>query len=251
MITKHLIPIPDLLEAKNVLTIVPHPDDAELIAAGTISILTSLGAHVEYVLASDGSRGGYDPSISEENLAATRRQEQTRAARIIGVNDITWLGFKDTQVPHPEVVRGPLISIIREKKPDFILTTDPWLPYESHPDHRRTSMAAVEACLFSSIPMVQPEDLAKGLGPWQVQGIAMALSPRPNTFINIEASWEKKVEALKCHESQFPPKVWEVFYTVIAAKCKEYGASIGAQWAEAFKVVTPTHLHVMPDTWDL
>ena len=156
MITKHLIPIPDLLEAKNVLTIVPHPDDAELIAAGTISILTSLGAHVEYVLASDGSRGGYDPSISEENLAATRRQEQTRAAKIIGVNDITWLGFKDTQVPHPEVVRSPLISIIREKKPDFILTTDPWLPYESHPDHRRTSMAAVEACLFSSIPMVQP-----------------------------------------------------------------------------------------------
>ncbi len=249
MTTTSLIPIPDLMKARNVLVIVPHPDDGELVAGGTISILTSLGAHVEYVLVSDGCRGGYDPSISEKELAAIRREEQTRAAKVIGVDHITWLNFQDTEVPPPEVVRRPLISLIREKKPDFVITIDPYLPYESHPDHRRSSMAALEACLFSPIPMVQPEDLAQGSGPWQVEGVSLALSPKPNTFIDIDASWEKKLEALKCHESQFPQQIWEAFFPIISAKCEEYGAVIGARRAEAFKTVTPTHLHVMPDTW--
>jgi len=97
--------------------------------------------------------------------------------------------------------------------------------------------------------MVQPEDLAQGSGPWQVEGVSLALSPKPNTFIDIDASWEKKLEALKCHESQFPQQIWEAFFPIISAKCEEYGAAIGARRAEAFKTVTPTHLHVMPDTW--
>ncbi len=111
-------------------------------------------------------------------------------------------------------------------------------------------MAAVEACLFSSLPMVQMEDLANGLTPWQVTGIALALSPKPNTFINVEDTWEKKIQSLKCHESQFPQEIWDTFYPIICLKSQEYGKAIGAEKAEAFKVLTAAHLHVMPDTWN-
>ncbi len=243
------IPVPEINEARNVLVVSPHPDDAELTAGGTIALLAEQGARIIYAMVTDGSRGGLSPNVSEAQVAATRRAEQLEAGEILGVANIMWLGFQDTQVPEPETVREPLISLIRKIQPDFVISLDPWLPYEAHPDHRRASMAAVEACLLAALPMVQPEDMALGLAPWQVTGIALALSVNPNTFIDIDSTWEKKVQALKCHKSQFPGHIWDMFYPLILAKSQEYGRQANARTAEAFKVFTTTHLHIMVDTW--
>lgn len=161
------------------------------------------------MMVTDGAKGGLEPGVSEAQVAAIRRTEQKQAGNILGVADIVWLGFQDTEVPQPEVVRESLISLIREIRPDFVISLDPWLPYEAHPDHRRASMGVVEACLFAGLPMIQPEDLEHGLAPWQVTGIALALSPSPNTFIGIDSTWDKKIEALKCHKSQFPSQIWD------------------------------------------
>lgn len=244
-----MLPIPDLMEARNVLVVAPHPDDAEIAAGGTIALLAEKGAKITYAMVTDGSRGGLQPGISEAQMSSIRRAEQEQAGKVLGVADIVWLGFQDTEVPQAEILREPLISLIREIQPDFVITLDPWLPYEAHPDHRRTSMAAVEACLFAGLPMIQPEDLEHGLAPWQVTGIALALSAKPNTFIGIDSSWDKKVQALRCHKSQFPDPVWNMFYPMILAKSEEYGRRANAKTGEAFKVLTTTHLHVMPDTW--
>jgi LmbE family N-acetylglucosaminyl deacetylase len=246
---KDLIPVPELTSARNALVVSPHPDDAELVAGGTVAVLAGQGAEVTYAMVTDGSMGGFDPGVSEEQVAAVRRNEQSEAAKTLGVQHIEWLGFQDTRVPLPEVVRQPLISLIRKVQPDFVISLDPWLPYEAHPDHRRSAMAVVEACLFAPLPMVQKEDLAQGLMPWQVTGIALALSPKPNTYINIDSTWEKKVQAVKCHRSQFPDWIWNAFYPAILAKSQEYGQQTGAGLAEGFKVLTTTHLHVMVDTW--
>ncbi len=244
-----MIPIPELNKARNLLVVSPHPDDAELTVGGTVALLTEQGAKITYALVTDGSKGGLEPNISEEDLAATRRKEQIEAARLLGVQHVEWLGFQDTKVPAPEILRKPLISLIRKIQPDFIVGLDPWLPYEAHPDHRRTSMAVVEACLFAGLPMIQPEDMAHGFQPWQVPGVALALSVRPNTLINIDSTWEKKIQAIKCHKSQFPDQLWNVFYPLILAKSQEYGRQINAKTAEAFKVLTTTHLHIMVDAW--
>ena len=161
-------------------------------------------------MVTDGAKGGLEPGFSEAQVAAIRRAEQEQAGKVLGVADIIWLGFQDTEVPKPETVREPLISLIREVQPDFVISLDPWLPYEAHPDHRRASMAAVEACLFAGLPMIQPEDMEHGLVPWQVTGIALALSLKPNTFIGIDATWEKKLEAIKCHRSHPLPHLGHV-----------------------------------------
>jgi LmbE family N-acetylglucosaminyl deacetylase len=244
------IPIPDLKQAQNVLVVSPHPDDAEIAAGGTIALLAEKGAKITYAMVTDGAKGGLEPGFSEAQVAAIRRAEQEQAGKVLGVADIIWLGFQDTEVPKPETVREPLISLIREVQPDFVISLDPWLPYEAHPDHRRASMAAVEACLFAGLPMIQPEDMEHGLVPWQVTGIALALSLKPNTFIGIDATWEKKLEAIKCHRSQFPGPTWDMFYPLILAKSREYGSNANARVGEAFKVLTTTHLHVMVDTWE-
>jgi len=249
MCPRNLFPIPLLKKARNVLVVFPHPDDAELTAGGTIALLVEQGASVTYIAVTDGGMGTFDPSMTREEMARIRRKEQSEAAKILGVDHVEWLGFEDGKVPEPEILRRSMVSLIRKVRPDFVFTLDPWLPYESHPDHRRTAMAAVEACLYSPLPLAYPEDMKSGLSPWQVTGIALALSTHPNTIINIEKTWNKKIEALKCHKSQFPEEIWNTFFPYIEAKSREYGKEVGAKTAEAFKVVSPIHLHVMVDTW--
>lgn len=252
MNAKDLIPVPCLRQAKNVLAIFPHPDDAELFAGGTIALLTGNGSTVTYAVATDGSMGTFDPSASREQVAATRRREQEEAASLLGVRHVEWLGFSDGFLPDIETLRESMVRAIRKFRPDFIVTLDPWLPYEAHPDHRNTSLAAVEATVYAPFPLAYPEHLQEGLLPWPVSGIALALSTRPNTFIDIGTTWDAKIEACLRHESQFPKDVWDtLFMPYIQAKSTEWGQNVGARVAESFKVMHPYHLHVMVDAWNV
>ncbi|MEX0975367.1 MAG: PIG-L deacetylase family protein [Bacillota bacterium] len=247
---KDVIPIPHLRQARNVLVIFPHPDDAELTAGGTVALLSGEGAAVTYAPVTDGSMGTFDPRFSREQIAAVRRREQEDAASMLGVKDIEWLGFRDGFLPDVETLREPMVKLIRRFQPDFVLTLDPWLPYEAHPDHRKTGMAAVEAVIYAAFPLAYPEHLQEGLVPWGVSGIAMALSARPNTFINVESTWDRKIAACLAHKSQFPLDLWNSMYMpYIQAKSMEWGREVGAGVAETFKVMHPYHLHVMVDAW--
>lgn len=243
------LPIPDLLSAKNVLVIFPHPDDADLMAGGTVAALSRRGARITYAPVTDGNMGSFDPAATREMISRIRRAEQESAARVLGVSQIEWLGFEDGAVPEPDDLRPHLVALIRRVRPDFVITLDPWLLYEAHPDHRRTAMAAVEACLFAPFPLAYPDDLHAGNLPWQVTGIALGFSAHPNTYVGIDQTWELKLEAIRCHQSQFPDQIWQAFFPLIEAKSIEYGHMAGSKYGEAFKVLTPTHLHVMVDTW--
>ncbi|HHY75811.1 MAG TPA: PIG-L family deacetylase [Firmicutes bacterium] len=247
---KDLIPIPDLLEAKDVLVIFPHPDDAELTAGGTVALLTAKGARVSYCSATDGSMGCFDPAMTREKVAAIRREEQVKAAETLGVKDIHWLGFTDGFLPDIETVRRKIVAVIRKVKPDFIITLDPWLTYEAHPDHRKTAMAAVEAAMYAPFPLAYPEDIREGQEPHAVSGIAFAVSSHPNTVVDITETWERKIAACLCHKSQFPEHVWNSVYApVLMAKSREIGQRIGAAFGEDFKVMTMSHLHIFADAW--
>lgn len=250
MNARDVIPVPHLRQARNVLCVVPHPDDAELVAGGTIAVLTGDGAEVTYAVATDGGMGTFDPSVSSSEIAAVRRKEQEEAAAILGVDRVMWLGFRDGFLPEVDVLREPIVKLIRQVKPDFLLTLDPWLPYEAHPDHRKTGLAAVEAVLYAGFPLAYPQHMQEGLTPWGVTGVALALSVRPNTVINIEETWDKKINACLAHKSQFPPALWDTMYfPYIQGKCAEWGREVGAGVAETFKVMHPAHLHVMVDAW--
>jgi LmbE family N-acetylglucosaminyl deacetylase len=247
---KDLIPSPKLMEAKNVLVIFPHPDDAELTAGGTVALLTGKGARVTYCATTDGSMGSFDPAVTRERVAEIRKEEQEEAAKVLGVKDVIYLGFPDGFLPDLETVRRKLVAVIRKVRPDFLITLDPWLTYEAHPDHRKTGMAAAEAALYASFPLAYPDDMKEGLRPHSVNGIAFAVSSHPNTVIDVTEAWDRKMSACLCHRSQFPGHIWRnVFAPVLTAKSMEIGRKIGVTYAEDFKVLTTTHLHIMADAW--
>src|SRR5258708_12361329 len=78
---------------QRILVILAHPDDAEFICGGTIAHLVAEGREVHYALVTSGNRGSHEAGMTMERLARIRGEEQRRAAEMLGVREVTFLGF--------------------------------------------------------------------------------------------------------------------------------------------------------------
>jgi LmbE family N-acetylglucosaminyl deacetylase len=103
-------------------------------------------------------------------------------------------------------------------------------------------LAGAEAAIFSIMPHFKPEG-----SPHQVNFVAFYATNKPNTFIDITSHFEKKLEAIRQHKSQFPPPVFQVFSAYLDAKSREWSRKKDGEKAEAFKVLSPYHLHINVD----
>ncbi|MFP4323869.1 MAG: PIG-L deacetylase family protein [Anaerolineales bacterium] len=226
----------------SVLVIAAHPDDIDFGVAGSVAKWTAHGARVTYCIVTDGSSGSNDPNIDLEELIATRQNEQTRAAAAVGVNDIRWLGYKDGTLTPSLELRRDLTRLIRELKPERVVTFDPTtiIPagrnYINHPDHRATG----EAALYAVFPSAEsrpifPELLIEGYEPHKVKDLYMVLSDDTNTYVDISDHIEAKAEALACHASQLDDKVVKM----VTGWNASYGEKVGVRYAEVFRVMYP------------
>jgi LmbE family N-acetylglucosaminyl deacetylase len=199
--------------ALRILVIVAHPDDIEFGAAGSIARWTDDGAQITYCIITDGAAGSNDPKTNIEDLKRIRREEQIAAAKVVGVQDVRFLGYADGTLEPTIKLRRELTRLIREIRPDRVLCFDPTqvfvqIPgfgdYINHPDHR----AAAEAAVYAVFPSAEtrpifPELLDEGLEPYHVPEVWFMLTTRePNEFVDITATQERKLEALRCHVSQ-------------------------------------------------
>jgi len=245
----NFLPIPDLLEAKSILCIQPHPDDMEIGAGASLARLARLGAQITCLTVTDGSAGTYDPSSNIDNLVKTRRKETEKSAEILGVNELLWLDFADGGNLPLDIIRTEITSLIRKRKPQAVLVCDPWLPYEAHSDHNRTGLATAEASLLASMPNFCPADLQDGIMPHTVNMIAFYYTAYPNTFIDVSTTWEQKMAAIDCHVSQFSGGKKEKLKAYLTARARELAESRKDDLVEALKVLSIDHLHIFEEAW--
>lgn len=190
------------------LAIAAHPDDLDFGAAGTTATLTAAGDEVVYCLVTDGDAGGFDNTISRDEMGRIRRREQTAAAAVVGVTELHFLGVSDGRVVADLELRRLLSRVIRQVRPDVVLSQSPVRNFDrifaSHPDH----LAAGEATLAAVYPdsrneFAHPELLnVEGLEPHEVPEVWLMGGPDPDHFVDISETIDQKVQALLCHESQ-------------------------------------------------
>lgn len=226
----------ELLErARRILVFSPHPDDAEVIAGAYLAMKRSYGSEVRLVVVSDG-RMGLPSSLTDEEGIAIRRAEQLEAAEVLGIEEVEFLDFVDSLVPEPGQLRDRFIRLTRSYAPDLVLTVDPYLPYESHPDHVNTGKGVLQAILFHSLPKFA-RDIPPSSPP---PPVALGGTARPNSSICVDSFVEVKARALTTHRSQFDRETVEFITSVT----KALGSALGCGAAEVFKVLTPRELHV-------
>ncbi len=227
------------------MVIVAHPDDAEFTMAGTVAGWAKVGCRVTYVLCTDGNAGSHEPGMTREKLAEIRRDEQRAACETLGVSDIVFLGYDDGQLQPTLDLRRDLVHLIRQHKPEVILTSDPTTLFRSdryinHPDHRAAGQAALDAVApAAAMPLLWPE-----VGePHRVRKVYIYGNSEPNEWIDITGTIERKIAALKQHASQMGD--WDPTERIKGWNA-EVGQEHGMEYAESFRVITL----VQPETDD-
>ncbi|MEA3503512.1 MAG: PIG-L deacetylase family protein [Actinomycetota bacterium] len=193
-------PPPPLPIPERIMAIGAHPDDAEFGAGATIFNWTSNGTVATIVVATDGSKGSWDPTIDRSVLVEERRHEQQGAATILGVASVEWLNQVDGELQHTPDLREEISRLIRTHRPDVVLTHDPWQRYQLHPDHRTTGLLAVDAIVAAREPLFYPE---QKLQPHRPSTILLWSADEPDHAEPVnDRSFDAKVAALLCHISQ-------------------------------------------------
>jgi LmbE family N-acetylglucosaminyl deacetylase len=198
----------DDADIARVLSITAHPDDVDFGAAGTIARWTDAGIEVTYCLVTDGDAGGLDEDFPRAEMPALRRSEQIAAAKCVGVHDVRFLGYPDGRVEATLDLRRDLARVIRQVRPDRVVCPSPERNYVrpglSHPDHRAVGSAALDAVYPDARnPFAFPELREReGLAAWKVREVWIAGSPSPSHFVDVTATFGRKIAALRAHESQ-------------------------------------------------
>jgi len=198
------------------LVVISHPDDGEFGAGPTIAHLVAAGARVDYVVTTDGGKGTEDPTVTSDQLSATRIAEQRAAADILGVSEIIHLGYPDGYLTPSLELRRDVTRQIRRFRPDLVITQNPQRrldhnPFIGHPDH----LATGEATLASVYPAARdhlnfPELWTEeNLEPWKVRQVLLTGVEEPNLWLDVGQTFEIGLRSILAHVSQVDPPTVE------------------------------------------
>jgi bacillithiol biosynthesis deacetylase BshB1 len=216
----------------DVLAIAAHPDDIELICGGTLIRAHMLGR----------STGILDLAAGELGTLGTpelRAKEAARAAKVMGVSVRENLGFPDGGIQNTPATRAKVAVAIRRLKPKIVITHS---QHGRHPDHPIVAQLVRDACFVAGLKKVEPK-----VPPHRPLKVLHALSFRednqkPTFVVDISESFEKKVQAIKCYESQFGEAIQagevypngEPLYDLIRHHAAHYGSLIRCMYGEPF-----------------
>lgn len=206
--TSHLLENQDGHPVARVLAVMAHPDDVDFGAGGTIRSLTDAGVQVSYAIVTNGDAGGFDPNVPRSEIPGIRQAEQRAAGRELGVDDISFLGYRDGELTVSHELRRDISRVIRQVRPDRMIIQSPernWERiYASHPDHLAAGDAAIQSVYpdarnpFAHTSLLQDE----GLEAWTVPEVWVMGGPNPNLWIDVTEQMPAKLRALRAHDSQ-------------------------------------------------
>jgi LmbE family N-acetylglucosaminyl deacetylase len=187
-----------------VLLTAAHPDDADFTCGGTLARLADDGHHVVIVVATTGA-AGLPP---DDDNPVRRQDEQRAAASTLGVADVSFLGFTDGAVVAGLPLRRAITRVIRQVRPDLVITHTPQRNLRSvrssHPDHLAVGEATMSAVYPDARnPAAYPEMLAaEGLEPHTVGEVWVHGHPDADHHVEITQKFGQKMSAIRCHASQ-------------------------------------------------
>ena len=220
-----------------VLAIVPHPDD-ESWCSGLLAAQVDAGMDVHLAVACNGDLGGM-PDKTPSERGAVRHAEMTRAAEIIGCA-LHWMDIGDSRLMEEYTnyyadLEWRFRDLIREVDPQLLILT---APDDYHHHHRAVSEVALNASVNAGNPsLISPRPASTGV-PVTIYHQPLPPAPFvPDIYADISATFDRKLEALRCHESQHPFLAGHHgtdFIALIGMTAGLHGAVCGVPYAEAY-----------------
>jgi LmbE family N-acetylglucosaminyl deacetylase len=232
------------MPVERVLCFAAHPDDLDFGAAGTVAAWSAAGVEVQYCIMTDGDAGGFDPA-HRERIVELRHEEQRQAAKIVGVEQVHFLGERDGYLePTHEVIRQ-VVALIRKVRPQVVLAMHPERDWgrlqRSHPDHLACGEAVTRA-VYPAVenPYAYPELELEGLAAYKLPWLWLFGGPEghENHWVDVTDVFDSKMQALRQHLTQHPDvERMEAFVQSNLARKATAGGLPEGRLAEAFHVV--------------
>jgi LmbE family N-acetylglucosaminyl deacetylase len=225
-----------------VMVVTPHPDDAEFGVAGTVARWVKEGKDVVYVVCANGDKGTSDINMKPEKLAKIREQEQLAAARLLGVREVIFLRHSDQSLEDTPEFRKEIVRLIRIYRPDTVVTADPYRRYIWHRDHRIAGQVTLDAIFpYARDHLAYPDLLEEGLQPHKVKEVLLWAAPEDiNYRLDITNTFDTKLAALRCHESQVGNNQLPELENWLKQRAKKMAEGQDFELAEAFHRVEIT-----------
>jgi bacillithiol biosynthesis deacetylase BshB1 len=230
------------LEAVDVLAFSPHPDDVELGAGGTLAGLASKGRTFAIC---DLTRG----EMGTRGTPGARALEARKAAEILGARFRETLDLGDGNLRTDREAELAVIEVVRRSRPRIVLA--PWHE-DRHPDHGRAHRLVTSAAWYAGL-----KALATGVPSHRPQQVvyypaSYDFSKPPMFLVDVTATFEKKLAAIRAYESQFAggppggePETYvssQGFFDAISARARVFGRMANVPFGEAFQAALPPRL---------
>jgi N-acetylglucosamine malate deacetylase 2 len=202
---------------RTLLFCLAHPDDESFSGVGLASWCLARGVRVVLLCATRGEAGkAGDAAVSgaPKDIAAAREKELRDAARIVGIEHVHLLGYRDRELADapPQEIARKIVARLREYRPQVVVTFDP-NGFNRHPDHIAISRFTMDAVAAAADPRWFP-DLGlphrvervlwtPPLPPWEIaRAKDVAGEPGADFVIDISQWREQKAGALRAHRTQ-------------------------------------------------
>jgi LmbE family N-acetylglucosaminyl deacetylase len=183
-----------------IICIGAHPDDCEIAFGGCAARFAESGHSVKFLSVTNGSAGHF--RHTRDALAKIRRREAQEACRRLAIAEYEILDNPDGELLPSLQARAEIVRQIRRWRADLVLLPRPW---DYHPDHRYTSQIVQDAAYLVEVPNVCPDTPALGWNPvflYLEDTFHLPVPFVPDVAVDIDAAWDRKVDALDAHASQ-------------------------------------------------
>jgi N-acetylglucosamine malate deacetylase 1 len=225
-----------------ILSFHAHPDDAEILAGGTLALLAARGHQVTICTMTPGDCGSR--THSPDQIAALRRKEAAASAALIGAQYLC-AEFRDLAIFNDDDSRRRVTAVIRQTRPEIVLTAS---PVDYLCDHEITSTLVRDAVFSAPVPNYRtPGDGAPlesiphlyfmdAVGGADRDGLPIT----PDFVVNVASGFETKRQMLASHSSQ---REWlrahhgmDEYLLTMEAWTKACGARAGFTHGEGFRL---------------
>jgi LmbE family N-acetylglucosaminyl deacetylase len=224
---------------KSVLAFFAHPDDAEILCAGTLSLLKKAGYNIHIATIGLGDKG--TATHSKEEIISLRRMEAIRAAGILE-GRYHCLEIEDVFIFYDRESIVKASSLVRRLQPEIVFTHS---PDDYMLDHEISSKIVQTACFTSGMKNMDIQEKPFGPVPYLYYTDPVESNDKfgnrikPGIFVDISAEIETKEKMLASHASQ---RDWlmahhkvDEYLLAMKSVARSRGDESGFEYAEAFR----------------
>ena len=187
---------------KTLLAIFAHPDDAEIVCAGTLLLMKEAGWSIHLATMTPGDKGSTEHT--REEISRIRKAEADCSAKLIE-GSYTCLGFEDIYLQYNNESINRTTALLRRIRPSIVFTAS---PNDYMVDHEMASKIVQTACFSAGIKNMEIDETPFEPVPYlyysdPLEGKDKLGNPvTPSIYVDITTVIDNKEKMLACHVSQ-------------------------------------------------